>query len=252
MSLSKGVVMHDSSVFRKAAEYSAGTMCIEFNKKNLCEMVDISAVRTISGKAEVDEVAKMAKEHQFICAFAMPNLTAYLRDQLIGSGVRLGGTMGFPSGAEMPEMKIACAKELVKIGCDELDMVIAVNWLKSGMYDEVLDEIKQLAEIADGRVFKSIIEVKYLTEDEIKRACELAVRGGVTFVKSGTGWSGTTTVDHIRLMKSVVGNDAKIKAAGGVRDLATIRAMVDAGCERFGISCASMKNIMEEVKAAAL
>lgn len=252
MSLPKGVVMHDSSVFRKAAEYSAGTMCMEFNKKNLCEMVDISAVRTISGKAEVDEVAKMAKEYNFICAFAMPNLTAYLRDQLIGSGVRLGGTMGFPSGAEMPEMKIACAKELVRIGCDELDMVIAVNWLKSGMYDEVLDEIKRLAEIADGRVFKSIIEVNYLTEDEIKRACELAVRGGVTFVKSGTGWSGTTTVDHIRLMKSVVGNDAKIKAAGGVRDLATIRAMVDAGCERFGISCASMKNIMEEVKAAAL
>lgn len=237
---------------KKGGQITVGTAGTIMNKQQLCEMIDISAVRTVSGKQEVDEVAKMAKEHGFICAFAMPNLTAYLRDQLIGSGVRLGGTMGFPSGAEMPEMKIACAKELVKIGCDELDMVIAVNWLKSGMYDEVLDEIKRLAEIADGRVFKSIIEVNYLTDDEIKRACELAVRGGVTFVKSGTGWSGTATVDHIRLMKSVVGNDAKIKAAGGVRDLATIRAMVDAGCERFGISCASMKNIMEEVRAAAL
>ena len=210
-------------------------------------MVDISAVRTISGTQEVDGVANMAKEHSFICAFAMPNLTEYLRDRLAGSGVKLGGTMGFPSGAELPEMKIACAKELVRIGCDELDMVIAVNWLKSGMYDQVLDEIKRLREVAGERIFKSIIEVNYLTEDEIKRASELAVRGGVDFVKSGTGWSGTTTVEHIKLMKSIVGNDAKIKAAGGVKDLATIYAMVDAGCERFGISCSSMKNILKEI-----
>ena len=217
-------------------------------KQKLCEMIDISAVRAISGKQEVDDVAKMAKEHGFICAFAMPNLTAYLRDQLAGSSVKLGGTMGFPSGAELPEIKVACAKELVRIGCDELDMVIAINWLKSGMYDQVLDEIKRLREIADDRIFKSIIEVNYLTDDEIKRACELAVRGGVDFVKTGTGWSGTTTVEHIRLMKSVVGDDAKIKAAGGVKDLATIRAMVNVGCERFGISCASMKNILKEIE----
>ena len=219
------------------------------NKKQLCEMIDISAVRTVSGKQEVDEVAVMAKEHGFICAFAMPNLTAYLRDQLAGSSVKLGGTMGFPSGAELPEIKIACAKEMVRIGCDELDMVIAVNWLKSGMYDEVLDEIKRLREVAGNRIFKSILEVNYLTDDEIKRACELAVRGGVDFVKTGTGWSGATTVDHIHLMKSVVGNNAKIKAAGGVKDLATIYAMIDAGCERFGISCASMKNILKEIEA---
>ena len=215
-------------------------------KQQLCNMVDISAVRTVSGIQEVEEVAKMAKEHSFICAFAMPNLTAYLREQLADSGVKLGGTMGFPSGAEISEIKIACAKELVRIGCDELDMVIAVNLLKSGMYAQVLDEIKRLREVAGDRIFKSIIEVNYLTEDEIKRACELALCGGVDFVKSGTGWSGATTVEHIRLMKSIVGNDAKLKAAGGVKDLATIRAMIDAGCERFGISCTSMKNILKE------
>ena len=218
-------------------------------RQELFNMIDISAVRTVSGKQEVDEVAKMAKDYGFICAFAMPNLTEYLRDQLAGSSVKLGGTMGFPSGAELPEMKIACAKEMVRIGCDELDMVMAINWLKSGMYDQVVDEIKRLREVAGDRVFKSIIEVNYLTDDEIRRACELAVRGGVDFVKTGTGWSGATTVDHIRLMKSVVGNDAKIKAAGGIKDINTIYEMIDEGCERFGISCTSMKNILNELDA---
>jgi len=219
---------------------------IMFTKKELADMIDISAVQTTSDKASVEEVARLAREYQFICAFAMPNLTPYLIQLLDGSGVRIGGTVGFPSGADTTEMKASIAKDLVRMGCDELDMVIAVNLLKSGMYKEVLDDIKRIHDIADGRVFKTILEVNYLTDDEIKRACELALQGGVTFVKSGTGWSGATTLHHIQLMKSAVGNEAKVKAAGGVRDLKTICDMMDAGCERFGVGCKSIVNIMKE------
>lgn len=215
-------------------------------KEELAAMIDISAVQTVSDRYVVDEVVKAAKEHKFICAFAMPNLTAYLKNELKGSGVRIGGTIGFPSGADSMNIKVRTAKELAEIGCDELDMVIAVNLLKSGMYDNVLEEIRRVRDIAGNRIFKTILEVNYLTDDEIKKACELAVLGGVDFVKSATGWSGATKVEQIRIMKSVVGNDAKVKAAGGIGTLETIYEMMDAGCERFGISCRSAEKIMKE------
>ena len=213
---------------------------------NLPRMLDISAVRADSGEEEVRRVAEVAAKYNCICAFAMPNYTEFLGELIKGSGTLLGGTAGFPSGADTTAMKIACAKEMVRFGCDELDMVIAIGALKSGKYDYVLDEIKALREIAEKRTFKAIIEVSLLTNDEIMRASELAVRGGVDFVKSGTGWQGATTVDHIKLMKRTVGNEACIKAAGGVRDLATIDEMIGAGCTRFGIGVSSAVKIMEE------
>ena len=109
-----------------------------------------------------------------------------------------------------------------------------------------MDDIKAIREIAEERTLKAIIEVSLLTDDEVLRASELAVKGGVDFVKSGTGWQGATTVEHIKLMKKAVGNDARIKAAGGVRDLATIDAMIGAGCTRFGVGIASVVKIMDE------
>ena len=97
---------------------------------------------------------------------------------------------------------------------------------------------------------KSILEVAYLTDDEICRGAGLAVKAGVTYVKTGTGWANKpTTVDTIRLLKSVVGDSALIKAAGGVRTLDTMLAMMDAGCSRFGIGLRSILAIMDEVDA---
>ena len=92
------------------------------------------------------------------------------------------------------------------------------------------------------------MEVAYLTDDEIRQASEAAVRAGVSYVKTGTGWAGKpTTVDTIRLIKSTIGDAAKIKAAGGVRTLDTMLEMIDAGCDRFGIGLRSIMSIMKEV-----
>jgi deoxyribose-phosphate aldolase len=97
---------------------------------------------------------------------------------------------------------------------------------------------------------KAIVEGGYLSNDQIIRACELAVEAGVTFVKSGTGWaSAPTTLEHIKLMKQTVGTRAKIKAAGGVRTLACLEEMVEAGCSRFGISVSSALSILKEAYA---
>jgi deoxyribose-phosphate aldolase len=211
------------------------------------KLIDISAVRTNVTFDEVELVAHISKKYGFICAFVMPCFTANLIELLKGSGVSVGGTTGFPSGADCTEEKVSCAIREKEMGCDEIDMVINVGALLSGDYDRVKNDIKAVVDAVNPLPVKSILEVAYLTDRQVIKGCELAVEAGVTFVKSGTGWaSAPTTIDHIRIMKSTVGDRAKIKAAGGVRTLACLEEMVEAGCSRFGISVASALSILKE------
>lgn len=218
--------------------------------KSIHRRVDISGVRTDVSIQELHLIASAAHHYQFICAFAMPCFTPILIDLLKNDPeVRVGATVGFPSGADSTFIKVASAKEQLAMGADELDMVINVGAVKSGRYDMVEDDIRAVIDVADGRYpVKSILEIAYLTDDEICRASETAVKAGVTYVKTGTGWAGKpTTVDTIRLIKKTIGDSAMIKAAGGVRTLDTMLEMIDAGCDRFGIGLRSIMSIMKEV-----
>lgn len=217
--------------------------------KELARIIDVSAVRTDVTKDELKNLIQIAKQYQFICAFAMPCYTPWLIKELKDEkNIGVGGVIGFPSGADTTSIKVATAKELITMGCDELDMVVNVGALKSGNKELFMDDIKAIVDVADGRSVKSILEIAYLTDDEIVLGSELAVKSGVTFVKTGTGWANKpTTVDTIKLIKKTIGDSAKIKAAGGVRDLATLSSMIDAGCERFGISVSSTMNIIKEL-----
>ncbi len=211
-------------------------------------IVDISAVRTDVTLEELDRIVDAAKTYKFICAFAMPCFTRLLVEKLADEPeVMVGGVVGFPSGADTTFIKTATAKEMMSIGVNELDMVINVGALKSRNYNLVRDDIKAVVDAANGMPVKSILEIAYLTDDEIKRGAELAVQAGVTYVKTGTGWGPRpTTVDTIKLIKSTIGDAALIKAAGGVRTLDDLLSMVDAGCNRFGIGMGSIMNILEE------
>lgn len=211
------------------------------------KLIDISAVRANVTYDEVDVLATIAKKYGFVCAFTMPCFTAKLVDLLKGSDVRIGGAAGFPSGADCTEEKVSCAIREREMGCDEIDMVINIGALLSGDDQQVTEDMKAVIEAVRPLPVKAILEVTYLTNDQVCRACELAVEAGVTFVKSGTGWtSAPTTLEHIRLMKKTVGDRAKIKAAGGIRTLARLEEMVEAGCSRFGISAASALCILKE------
>ena len=216
--------------------------------KELPRMIDLSCVKTEIEKREIDDMAALAKKYGFICCFAMPAYTPYLIDLLRDDDRCLvGGVVGFPSGADYTSVKVATAKEHLKNGCDELDMVINVTALLSGEYEKALDDIKAVHEAADGHPLKVILEVAYLDDYQVQKGAELAVAGGAAFVKTGTGWGPRpTTVEHIKLIKSVVGDDAKIKAAGGVRSLETIEEMVKAGCSRFGIGVRSSEKILKD------
>ena len=219
------------------------------NKNNLPRMIDISCVRADNTMEELEAMVRLAKERQFICCFSMPCFTPWLTNALQNEKkILVGAAVGFPSGAVSTAAKILDVKEQKALGCKEFDMVINIGALKSGLYDVVEKDIRAVVEVAEGMPVKTIIEATLLTNDEIKKASELALHAGTTFIKTGTGWTGKpTTVEHINLIKSVVGNDAYIKAAGGVRTLDDIVSLINAGCSRFGIGLKSIRHIMDEL-----
>lgn len=219
-----------------------------FDFAKIGRMVDVSTVRTDVTLTEIDQMIDIVKKYHCICASPMPWITRYVIDQLCDTPDTLvTGVVGFPSGADSTFVKVAAAKDLLSLGCQELDMVVNVSALKSGHDDIVRDDIKAVVDAANGTAVKTILEICYLTDDEIVRGSEIAVKSGAAFVKTGTGWGPKpTTVDTIRLIRKTIGNSARIKAAGGVRDLNTLLNMVDAGCDRFGIGVRSAAGIFEE------
>lgn len=218
--------------------------------QNMARMIDLSCVKADNTLEELDEMVAFARKYRVVCCFAMPYYTPWLIEQLKNDpDIHVGAAIGFPSGADLTETKVATARTFKELGCNELDMVINLTALKAGRTAVVEDEIRRIIEVGDGLPVKSIIEVSCLTSDEIKRASECVARAGADYVKTGTGWGKQpTTVEHIRLIHSVVGDLCKIKAAGGVRDLNTILEMIDAGCSRFGIGTKSAAHVFEEIE----
>ncbi|MCT4599082.1 MAG: deoxyribose-phosphate aldolase [Vallitalea sp.] len=211
-------------------------------------LIDISAVRTDVTLDEVNEIVEIAKKYNFICTFVMPCFTGILINELKNDdNILVGGVVGFPSGADLTKTKVDTAISMIQAGCDEIDMVINVGALKSEEYDLVYDDIKSVVDVAGDIPVKAIIEIAYLTDDEIKIASKLAVKAGVTYVKTGTGWATKpSTVNTVKIIKEVVKDDALIKVAGGVRSLATLEEMYHAGARRFGISMSSALKILKE------
>lgn len=212
--------------------------------------IDISCVKSTHTKMEIDEMIQAAKDYQFVSVFAMPCYTSYviscLKEEPL---IQVGGVVGFPTGCDTTLAKVGAATELISMGCQELDMVMAYGMLKSKEYRYVYEDIKAVVKVNPSIPVKIIIEASYLNDYEIAKACEIAVNAGACFVKSGSGWSNIpTTPQMIQIMKQTVGEKALVKAAGGIRSLSSILELASLGCERFGISTSSAITIMEEVR----
>ena len=221
--------------------------------RQIGRIMDVSAVRTDVDFHEINQMIEIVRKYHCICASPMPWATRYTVEQLSDmEDAVVTGVVGFPSGADTTFIKVATAIEMLAVGCRELEMVINVSALKSGKYQVVENDIRAVVESANDIPVKTIIEICYLSDDEIRRASELAVKAGAAFVKTGTGWGPRpTTVETIRLIRKTIGSAAKIKAAGGIRDLDTMLQMVEAGCDRFGIGVRSASAIIEEAARRA-
>jgi deoxyribose-phosphate aldolase len=136
---------------------------------------------------------------------------------------------------------------MVASSCDEIDMVMNIGKLRSGELAEVEADVRAVIETVHPIPVKVIIEIMYLTMEETVQACGICLRTGAAFIKTGTGWANRgTTLEDVRLVKSLVGDRIKIKASGGIRDLNTLVDMYDAGARRFGVNLKSGVKIVEE------
>ena len=146
----------------------------------LARMIDISAVRAESTLSEVNQIVEAAKKHHFICVFSMPSMLPYVFEGLQGmKDVGIGGIVGFPSGGDTTESKVWQANDLKERGCNEIDMVMNIGKLKSGLYNDVVEEIRCIKAAVSPLPLKVIIEVALLTDEEVTKAAALVLEGGV-------------------------------------------------------------------------
>ena len=216
--------------------------------KDVAKMIDLSCVRTTSNKADIVEMVNTARRYGFGQVSVLQCFILYTKELLKDApGVRVVGNVSFPSGSDSTSFKVLQAKEMLATGCDEIDMVMNIGKLRSGEFEEVESDVRAVVEIVHPTPIKVIIEIMSLTPEETKKACDICLRTGATFVKTGTGWADrATTLEDVNLVKSIVGDRIKIKASGGIRDLDMLVKMYKAGAGRFGVNLKSGINIVEE------
>lgn len=216
------------------------------NSYNVARMIDISAVRTHHSIKDIKTLIQYAKKYRFINVHVLPVWVSLVADLLKEEkDILVGSPVGFPSGGHSREIKVQEAKRLIIDGVQEMDMVINVGKLKSGEYNYVLDEIKEIVDISGSIPLKVIIEINCLTDNEIKKACKLVIKGGANYIKTGTGWiPGDANIERIKMIKQFIGDDIKIKAAGGIRTKVEFLKLYEIGIRRFGINLKSAIKIV--------
>ena len=203
----------------------------------LNKYIDHTILKATASSADVQKLCAEAIEYEFYSVCVNGCYVADAKHLLQGTDVKVAAVVGFPLGAMTTAAKVFEAKEAVENGASEIDMVINVAKLKDGEFEFVENEIRQIKEVIGDNVLKVIIETCYLTDEEKVKACELSLAAKADFVKTSTGF-GTdgATYEDVKLMKSVVGDNAKVKASGGVRDKETAQKYIDLGAERLGTS----------------
>jgi len=169
----------------------------------------------------------------------------YCKEKLKDSNIHIGAAIGFPLGQTTIETKVFETQKAIEDGCDEIDYVVNLTEVKNGNYNYVEREMRAIVDICkeQGIISKVIFENCYLSEREIIACCSIARIVKPDYIKTSTGFgTGGATVENVRLMKEYAGPDVKVKAAGGIRDLATALTMIKAGATRIGSSagCAIM------------
>jgi deoxyribose-phosphate aldolase len=213
--------------------------------------LDSTLLKPDTSRDQVIALCEEAAHFQMTTVFVHPSYVALAVSILQGTRTSVGTPVGFPLGAALTTTKRFEAEEALRLGARELDMVMNIGALKSGDRRLVELDIRAVAEIAHGSggLLKVILETPLLSLEEKIIACELSVLAGADFVKTCTGFAGGgATVEDIHLMRGVVGDRAKVKAAGGIRSAADAQRMLDAGADRIGTSTAGQ--ILRELGAS--
>jgi deoxyribose-phosphate aldolase len=206
---------------------------------DLSEYIDHTLLRPDASPADIDRLCDEAVEYGFAAVCINPTWVGRAKKRLRTSGITVASVVGFPLGANTPEIKAMEARRALRDGAREIDMVVNIGALKGGQHDLVRRDIAGVSDACRevGALNKVIIEAAYLSDEEKVVACRLAVAGRAHYVKTSTGFgpSGATVFD-VALMREVVGAKVGVKAAGGIHTAAEVREMITAGATRIGAS----------------
>jgi len=204
----------------------------------LAKMIDHTNVKGDTTQSDIKKLCREAIKYGFSCACVTPTNVKLAKSLLNGSDVDVCVVVGFPLGVQTAKTKVFETQEALLNGASEIDMVMNIGALKSGMAELVKKDIYGVVEAANGNTVKFILETALLNDDEKVRACIIAKEAGADYVKTSTAYGGLSgaTVHDIELMRETVGHNMKIKAAGGIRDLKTALEMIEAGANKIGTS----------------
>lgn len=203
----------------------------------LNKYIDHTLLKPDASQEQIETLIEEAKKYEFASVCVNPTWVSFAAQALKATDVKVCTVIGFPLGANTPELKAFETSDAIQNGANEIDMVINIGALKSRNFDLVERDIRAVVEAAKGTLVKVIIETCLLTDDEKVKACQIAQKAGADFVKTSTGFStGGATVADVALMRKTVGPDMGVKASGGARSYEDALAFIKAGATRIGAS----------------
>ena len=221
-------------------------------EKTLAAMFDHTQLAADATEEMMKKLCDEAREIGTAMVAINPYWVPLCKEQLKGTSVHVGAAIGFPLGQNTLATKLFETRDYLEEGEDEIDYMINQSKVKAGDWDYIEKEMREITEISHefNAPCKVIFENCNLTKDEIRKIAEIAKKVGIDYVKTSTGkGKGGATVEDVKLMKDTVGDTCKVKAAGGIRDWETCRAMIEAGAERIGTS--SSLKILEEFRRSS-
>jgi deoxyribose-phosphate aldolase len=217
--------------------------------QNVASHIEHTLLRPEATQADIEQLCTEAREHRFVAVCVNGCRIELARHCLEDSDVLVASVVGFPLGAMDSDAKRYETEAAIDAGAQEIDLVLNVAWLIEGEDKRLFRELRDVVEAAQGFPVKVIIETCLLNREQKLRACELIKASGARWVKTSTGFNRAgATVEDVKLLREAVGPKFGVKAAGGIRDLATARAMLAAGADRLGTSSgvAIMKELATE------
>ncbi|KAI8979186.1 deoxyribose-phosphate aldolase [Mycotypha africana] len=221
--------------------------------QKLGKYFDHAVLRPDQTTEDVIKGCEVAKKYNLASVCVKPCDVSQACKLLEDTDVDVGTVISFPHGNSTTEAKVAESLQAIQDGAVELDVVINIGFVKSGLYEKVQQELKKIVDLSKEKkqdvCIKVIFETAYLTNDEIVKTCELCMASGVDYVKTSTGFGpGGATYEHIELMRKTVPNTMGVKASGGIKTLEQVLKYIELGATRIGSS--SSGAIIEEFKAA--
>lgn len=206
--------------------------------KNISSYIDHTLLKPQALQSEIEKLCREAVEYKFASVCVNPKFVRFAREVMKDSGVKVCTVIGFPLGANKPEVKALEARMAVEDGADEVDMVIDIGAAKEHDYEKVKADVAGVrAEASGDTVLKVIIETCLLTDEEKMAVCRVCKEAGADFVKTSTGFStGGAAAEDVKLMHDTAGPDVKVKASGGIRNAEDAAKMIESGALRLGTS----------------